>query len=386
MSVDPPAGYLDSASTEPLHPAARAALLTALESGWADPARSYSAGRRSAVLLDGARSAVAAVLGCRPDEVTFTDSGSTAIHRAIAGLLIGRHRTGRHVVSSAVEHSAVLQSLSDAQRRGTMSAANLIGVDRHGRVDAAAFVAALRPDTSFATLQSSNHEVGTLQPVDAVAAGCQAAGVPLLVDAAQSVGRATVPSGWSILTASGHKWGGPAGIGLMAVRGGVRWRTPTPPDERQGGRYPGFENVPAAVAAAAALEAVASQAAADDAHLRALTDLIRVRVPELVPDVQVLGHPTDRLPHLVTFSCLYVDGEALLGELDRAGFAINSGSSCSASTLEPSHVLVAMGALTQGNVRVSLPRGVRRSDVERFLSVLPDAVARVRARLGAADL
>ena len=379
-------GYLDAASTEPLHPAARAALLASLDEGWADPARLYSAARRSAALLDGARAAVAQALGCRPDEVIFTDSGTTAIHRGVAGLLVGRRRVGQHVVASAVEHSSVLNALADGQRRGTVSSTTTVGVDALGTVDIDAFAAALRPDTALAVLQSANHEVGTTQPVDAAWAACRSADVPLLVDGAQSVGRAPVPPGWSVLTASAHKWGGPAGVGILAVRPAARWRAPTPPDERQGGRSPGFENVPGIVAAAAALEAVTQELAVDDVRLRALTDRIRARVPQLVPDVQVLGHPTERLPHLVTFSCLYVEGEALLGELDRAGFAVSSGSSCTSSTLEPSHVLLAMGALTHGNIRVSLPRTVTEAEVERFLAVLPGAVQRVRDSLGAADL
>jgi len=381
-----PEGYLDAASTEPLHPAARAALLAALDEGWADPARLYSAARRAALLLDGARAAVAQALGCRADEVIFTDSGTTAVHRGVAGLLVGRRRVGQHVVTSAIEHSSVLNALADGHRRGTVSSTTAVGVDVFGRVDVDAFAAALRPDTAFAALQSANHEVGTTQPVDAVWAGCQSADVPLLVDGAQSVGRAPIPPGWSVLTASAHKWGGPAGVGILAVRPAARWRAPTPPDERQGGRSPGFENVPGIVAAAAALEAVTHELAVDDVRLRALTDRIRARVPQLVPDVQVLGHPTERLPHLVTFSCLYVEGEALLGELDRAGFAVSSGSSCTSSTLEPSHVLLAMGALTHGNIRVSLPRTVTEAEVERFLAVLPGAVQRVRDSLGAADL
>ncbi|MCQ0004395.1 aminotransferase class V-fold PLP-dependent enzyme [Actinomadura madurae] len=149
-------------------------------------------------------------------------------------------------------------------------------------------------------------------------------------------------------------------------------------DEREARRVPGFENVPAIVAAAAALEAYRADMAAEAPRISALVDRIRTEVPRDVPDVEVAGDPVRRLPHLVTFSCLYVEGEALLTELDRLGFAVSSGSSCTADTLRPSHVLEAMGVITHGNVRVSLPRGVRSEDVGRFLSVLPDAVARLR--------
>ena len=147
---------------------------------------------------------------------------------------------------------------------------------------------------------------------------------------------------------------------------------------------PGYPAVPLVVAAAAALEAVVADAERENQRLRALVDRIRERVPEAVPDVEVVGDPLGRLPHLVTFSCLYADGEALLSELDREGSPCRSGSSCTSSALEPSHVLVAMGVLSHGNIRVSLPRGVAEADVDRFLAELPDVVGSVRAQLGAA--
>jgi cysteine desulfurase len=168
-------------------------------------------------------------------------------------------------------------------------------------------------------------------------------------------------------------------VGVLAIRKNTRWRSPLPADERGARHVPGFENVPAALAAAAALEAYREELERDGPRLSALTGRIRERVPELVEDVEVVGDPVHRLPHLVTFSCLYVEGEALLAELDRLGFAVSSGSSCTADTLRPSHVLEAMGVLTHGNVRVSLPRGTRTGDVDRFLAVLPEAVARLRA-------
>ncbi|MEV3920540.1 cysteine desulfurase family protein [Actinomadura coerulea] len=371
-----PGGYFDAASTEPPHPAARAALLEALDAAWADPARLYGAARGTRMLLDRARARVAGVLGARADEVSFTSSGTQAVHLAVLGGLQARRRTGRHLVASAVEHSSVLHAAELHERDG--GEVTLVGVDRSGRVDAAEFAAALRPDTALACLQSANHEVGTLQPVEEVARACRAAGVPLFVDAAQSLGRAEVPGGWSLLAGSAHKWGGPAGVGVLAVRKGTRWRSPLPDDEREARRVPGFENVPAIAAAAAALTAYRADMAADAPRVSALVDRIRTEVPRSVPDVEVIGDPVRRLPHLVTFSCLYVEGEALLTELDRLGFAVSSGSSCTADTLRPSHVLEAMGVITHGNVRVSLPRGVGSEDVGRFLTALPDAVARLR--------
>jgi cysteine desulfurase len=373
-------GYLDAASTEPLHPAARAAMVEAWDEGWADPGRLYGSARRARLLLDDARETLAGLLGCRADELSFAASGTAAAHLAVLGLALGRRRSGPHLVASAVEHSAVLHAVEHA------GGGTLVGVDGYGRIDVGELGRALRPGTALACVQSANHEVGTLQPLGEVAAVCAAADVPLVVDAAQSIGHGSPPSDWSVLVASAHKWGGPPGLGVLAVRTGVRWRSTAVQDDRTAGNgpgSPGFPNLPAVLAAVAALAAVTESGPAEDERLRGLTTRLREAVPAAVPDVAVLGHPEQRLPHLVTFSCLYVHGEALLGELDRAGFAVSSGSSCTSSTLEPSHVLVAMGALSHGNIRVSLPRGVAEADVERFLTVLPEAVRRVRDGLGA---
>jgi cysteine desulfurase len=241
-------------------------------------------------------------------------------------------------------------------------------------VDLDAWRAALAaPGAALAALISASHEVGTVQPVAEAAAAAGAAGVPLLVDAAQSLGRVSVPDGWSVLAGSAHKWGGPPGVGILVVRKGTRW--PADQHEQAAG-------LPGIVAAAAALRAVADEAAAEAARLSPLVDRIRSTVAATVPDVEVVGDPVDRLPHLVTFSCLYVDGEALLHALDRRGFAVSSGSSCTSSTLRPSHVLEAMGVLSHGNVRLSLHRETTEEQVDRFLAELPEVVAGLRAEAG----
>lgn len=369
------AGYLDAASAQPLHPAAREVLLSAYDEGWADPRALHSPGRRARMLLDNAREIVATLLAARPEEVTFRPSGTAAIHAGLLGAAQARRRVGRVVVHSAVEHSAVLHAARWLEDHGGTTVS--VPVDPGGRVQADEFVAAAGADgVSVACLQQANHEVATLQPVEEVAAGCRDAGVPLLVDTSQAAGRLDPPEGWALLTASARTWGGPGGVGVLAVRKGVRWREPGPDDGR------GYADVPAALAAAAALRAVAVERDELNARHHALVDRIRTRVAETIPDVDVVGHPRCRIPHLVTFSCLHVDGEALVTELDRRGFSVASGSACTASTLEPSHVLAAMGALTHGNVRVSLTPTTREDEVERFLTELPDVVARLRGSVG----
>jgi cysteine desulfurase len=372
--------YFDAASAEPLHPAAREALLGALADGWADPARLHREGRRARLLLDGARDRMAGLLGCRPDELSFTGSGTQACQLAVLGAVTARQSAARgpgHLVVSAVEHSSVLNAAAWLERGGTT--VTVTGVDRAGRADLAELTAAIgRERTVLACLQAANQEVGTLQPAAEAAQACRAAGVPLLVDAAALAGRMPLPPGWSLLAASAHKWGGPPGVGVLAVRKGTRWRAPLPADDRESGRSPGFPDIPAIVAAAAALAAFAEEREAREAALRALSGRIRSALPDLVPDCAVHGEPAASLPHIVTFSCLYIDGEALVTELDKAGYSVSSGSACVADSQQPSHVLEAMGVLTHGNVRVSLPRDASREQVDGFLAALPGIVAGLR--------
>ncbi|MFE6970561.1 cysteine desulfurase family protein [Isoptericola sp. NPDC057653] len=375
--------HLDNGGGAPLHPLARQGLLQALEDGWADPRRLHTEGRRAARLLDGAREAVAAVLGARTEEVRFTASHVAALHAAVLGTAEARRRAGGDVVVGETERAAVLHAAS-ASAAAHGGARVTVGVDRHGRVDLDGFRAAVAaPGVAVAALQHANGEVGTRQPLRAAHEAARAAGVPLLVDAGASLGHDDVPDAWDLLAAQPSDWGGPAGVGVLAVRQRVRTVPPGPEDADPWA--PGGVSVPAAFAAAVALQATVADRVAEDARRRALVGRVRAAVAA-VPDVEVVGDPDDRLPHVVTFSCLYVDGEALVTELDRAGFAVGSGSACTSSTLEPSHVLAAMGVLTHGNVRVALDRSTTEDDVERFLAVLPGAVRRVRDVLGVSGL
>ena len=362
--------YLDAASSEPLHPAARQTLLAALDQGYADPRRLHRPARNARLLLDNARAVVAECLGVRADEVTFTSSGTEAVHRGLLGLARARRSRGSVIVHSAVEHSAVIHAAewgSESRRVGVMG---------DGQVDGGDLVEqSMVPGVAVVALQSANHEVGTIQPVGEFRLSND---VPLFVDACASMGRLALPDGWAALAGSAHKWGGPAGVGVLLIRHGTRWETPFPADDRVDHRASGFENVPAALAAAAALRAVVDEREETNARQFALVDRIRDAVKALA-DTEVVGHPVERLPHLVTFSCLYVNGEALVTELDRRGFGVASGSACTASTLEPSHVLAAMGALTHGNVRVSLTRSTSAAEVEAFCSALPEVVAGLRS-------
>ncbi|GLY18656.1 aminotransferase class V-fold PLP-dependent enzyme [Kineosporia rhizophila] len=371
--------YLDASTVAPLHPSGREAWHTAVAEGWADPRRLHREGRSARLLLEGARESIAADLGARTEELVFTGSHTEAVHAAVLGTLHARRRVGRRVVMSAVEHSAVLHA---AEFSGEPV---LIPVDRLGRVELPAFGEAVSGEgVALACLQAANGEVGTLQPVGAAAEATKKAGVPLLVDAAAAAGHTSIDPNWDLLTADPRSWGAPDGLGVLAIRANTRWLSPYPADEGTE-KVPGSVSVPSALAAAVVLRAVTAQRAELSRVRRELTDRIRAAAAA-VPDTEVVGDPDERLPHLVTFSSLYVDGEAIVNDLDRRGFAVGSGSACTASTLEPSHVLAAMGVLTHGNVRVGLPVDVRPEAVERFCAALPEAVAQVRSLLGAEDL
>ena len=380
--------FLDAGGRAPLRAAARAAFIQALDEGWADPRRLHAEGRRARALLDGARAAIASQLGARTEEVFLSGSHTASLHAAVRGIARGRRRAGRDVVVSAVERAAVLQAADFvvAQPGGAGPGRRVtVAVDAAGRVDAAAMIAALgAPGVALVALQHANGEVGTVQPVAEIAGVARRAGVPLLLDVGASAGHVELPDTWDVLAADPGDWGGPGGLGVLVVRPRVRWSPDWPADDDAW--FPGGVSVPTALAAAVALEHAVAERDSTDARRRALVDRIRTTVAATVPDVEVVGDGVGRLPHVVTFSCLYVDGEALVTELDRLGFAVGSGSACTSSALEPSHVLAAMGVLTHGNVRLTLPPSVTDDDVDRFLAVLPGAVRRVRDLLGVGDL
>ncbi len=370
--------FLDASSGEPMLAEARDAWMAAQQAKWGDPERLHRPGRLAAQALDRSREVVASVVGARPDEIIFPASGPHAAQAAIAGLAKGRARIGRTVVTSTIDHSAVL-SAADA----TGSAVH-VPVDHLGRLDLDAWAAAVRAEgVALACVQIANHEVGTVQPYLEVAEICAAADVPLVLDATAALGRIDLARrvGWSALVGSAGAFGGPTSVGLLALRRSARWRAPYVTDDYQDGRWPGPPDVPAIFAAAVALELWSADGSAVGARQFALIERLRGGIAASVSDVDIAGDPERRVPHLLTFSVLYVDGETLTLELDRAGFAVASGSACSANSETPSHVLAAMGALTHGNVRIGLTRTTTEAEVDAFLEALPPIVAALRARV-----
>lgn len=373
--AEPPAGYLDAVGGQPLLPSARQAWVAASEQAWSDPARLHHAGRRAGLVLDAARSSIATALEVAREEAFWTTSGPTAVGVAVQGL-VGRARaTGRptRVVASAVESLAVLSPL-----RALDVEVDIVRVDAMGRIDLADLDRALELPCALVAVQAASPEVGTRQPLDAVHARTQAAGAPLLVHAVQVIGRGPVPTAWDLMATSARDWAGPAGVGVLAVRRGLHWAPEETPDR---GWVGGFPDIPAAAAAATALEQVLPVAAEEAGRAFALTSRIREALAGSTLAVTVTGDASERLPHIVTFTCSGVTGEAVVDGLSRRGISVASGSACTSDTRMPSQVLAAMGVAADASIRVSLPLGCSEATVDDFLAALPEVLGDARATL-----
>lgn len=361
--------YLDHASTSPLRPAARAAMVTALDLPLADPSRIHEPGMTARVVLEQAREEVATAFGARPREVVFTSGAS----ESIAAVSWGVADRGRTQVLSAVEHSAVRLS---AAQHGDVA---LVGCDRTGRIDPEALVRVVDDATSVVHVQLGNHEVGTVQPVAEVVAACRARGVLVHVDAAQAAGRVPIDFdalGADLVSISGHKLGGPAGTGVLLVRRGLRIRPLIVGGEQERLRRAGVEDVVGAIGLAAAVSSI--DVAAEAAAAVALTDRLRASLAA-VEGVELFGHPTERLPHLVCAGIADIEPQAVLLGLDRRRIRAHSGSACASEGLEPSPVLEAMGVDAHRSLRVSVGWSTTEEDVAAFAVALPEVVAELRA-------
>jgi cysteine desulfurase len=379
--------YLDHASAWPLRPEARQAWLDASELAWADASRRHHEARTSRDLLDRATVTVTERLGAPDDGLVWTASGTEAVHLAVLGSALAAERRGdrrRHVVTSAVEHSAVLRACERLRDHHGYEL-TIVSVDRAGLVDPDRVTDALRHDTLAVHLQHANHEVGALQPTHEVSVACRDRGVLLHVDACQSVGQVGVTLdtlGADLLSASAAKFGGPRGVGLLAVGPRGRLAALLEGDERQHRRRAGMEDVPGIAATAVALTVAAGNLGTERAQRELVRRHLRARLRDVVDDLEVHGPLADAHPGIVAVSALYVEGEALVADLDAAGFAVHSGSSCATTSGRPSHVLVAMGALTHGHLRIGIGPDTTITHADQLLAALGEIVPRLRGQVG----
>lgn len=378
--------YLDHAAAWPLRPEAAEAWRDATALGLGDPERAHAEGRRARDLLERATAATAAAVGVDERSLVWTSGGTEAIHLAAIGgahAALARDPARRRVIVSAVEHSAVLAAVARAAEELDLEVVT-VGVDGAGLVDPDAVAAHLDRTTLAVHLQHANHEVGAVQPVVEVSRACREVGAALHVDACQSVGQlglAVGDLGADLLTASAGKFGGPPGVGFLALGPGGRVRAEQGGDDRQQRRRAGRLDVAAIAAAAVGLQVALDRLPTERSAREVVRRHLRAGLADL-DEVAVHGPLADAHPGTVAASALYVDGEALVTELDAAGFAVHSGSSCASSSGEPSHVLVAMGALTHGHVRVSVGPSTTLADADAFLAAYADAVARLRRLVG----
>ena len=332
-------------------------------------------------MLEQSRAAIADALGGTAGQLVLTSGGTEAVHLAVQGSVAANRTRPARVLSTAIEHSAVLAA---ADASGVEH--ERLPVDAMGVVDLDALEAQLRQGALLVSCLHASHEVGTLQPLAEVAALCRTHDTLLHVDAAQTAGRLPVSLAAldaDYLSVSGAKLGGGRGVGALLLSHRARLRPLLGGDERERRRRAGLENLPGAAAMAEALLQLApldaeGPAARGSASADELRRLLRRLLPTAVDDVAVHG-PDDAAPHIVAVSALYCDGEALVSALDAAGFEVHSGSSCATTSGEPSHVLVAMGVLTHGHVRVSLGPETTRQEVEAFVDAYAQAVAALRA-------
>jgi cysteine desulfurase len=378
--------YLDHVSATPLDERARAALLAALDE-FADPLRVHGDGLAARRLLDDARATVAAGLGAQPDEIVFTSGGTESVALAIWGGVRPVRELGTRVITTTIEHPAVGGVLHTLETDGFESV--LVPVDGNGSIDLDAFAAEIRrPGTLLASVHHANHEVGTIQPIAECARLCREAGVLFHTDACQTVGHLPVDAlalDVDLLSISGHKFGGPPGIGALYVRRGVPIAAYPCGDDRERRRRSGVENVPGVAAMAAALEARLEVMGDEAAREWALTDTLRTGIAERVEGARVHGHATQRVPHLVCFSVPDLDAEIMSMALDDRGFRIAAGSNCSGAAGEASSVLEHMGVASTVSFRIGVGPDTTEDDAERLLATLPSLVSELRQVRSAAD-
>ncbi len=373
--------YLDYAATTPTDPRVLEAMRPYFTEVFGNASSVHTFGQEARTAVDRARRVLAEALGCQPSEVVFTSGATEADNWAVVGVALAHEDRGRHLVVSSVEHRAVLEPARWLASRGWE--VTFLPVDRFGQVDPEDVRRALREDTVLVSVMHANNEVGTLQPVAEVARVARERGVLVHTDATQTFGALPVrvdELGVDLLSASGHKRYGPKGVGLLYVRRGTRVEPLLRGGAHERGRRAGTENVPGIVGFARAVELALAEREAEQARVAALRDRLLRGLLE-VDGAYVNGHPTERLPNNAHLSFEGVDSESLLLALDLRGLAASSGSACTAGSLEPSHVLRAMGLppeRVEGAVRFSLGRWTTEAEVDTAVALVREAVCHLR--------
>lgn len=374
--------YLDHAATTPTDPRVVERMLPYFSDLFGNASSIYTLGRRSQAATDEARQTVASLLNCRPTEIVFTGGGSEADNLAIKGVAFAARRRGNHIITSAIEHHAVLHNCQYLEQQGYN--VTYLPVDQHGLVSPAAVEAAITSETALLTLMYANNEVGTIQPIAEIGAICRAHRVPFHTDAVQAGGLLNLDVSAlnvDLMTLSAHKFYGPKGVGILYQRQGTRLQPQVLGGSQERNRRAGTENVPGIVGAAEALRLAREERDQESARLLALRDELTLGMLA-IPGVALTGHPTQRMPNSASFAISGIEGESLLINLDLAGVAASSGSACATGSVEPSHVLTALGlspAAARGHLRLTLGHSTTQPDIQFVLGELPALIERLRA-------
>lgn len=375
--------YLDNAATTAVKPEVVQAMLPYYTQYYGNPSSLHGYAREAYAGIDKARSQVAAALNALPEEIIFTGSGTESDNTVLFGVANKYKSKGRHIITTAVEHHAILHSCEVLEKEYGCSVTYL-PVDEYGRISAQQVREAIREDTILVSVMFANNEVGTIMPVAEIGALCREKGVLFHTDAVQAVGHVPIDVAAmqiDFLSLSAHKFHGPKGVGVLFARKGLKLPSYIHGGGQEKGRRAGTENVPGIIGLGAAIALATKDIAVVNAPIQLLRDMLIAGISARIPDVKLNGHPTERLPNNVNFSIRYIEGEGMLLMLDLNGIAASSGSACTSGSLDPSHVLLAMGLtheVAHGSLRLTLSDDTTEEEVQYVLDVLPGIVQRLR--------
>ena len=381
--------YVDHSATTPLRREVLEAMLPYYTKEFGNPSSIYTLGQEARKAVDDARESIAHILGARMGEIVFTSGGTESDNAALKGVAFALRSLGNHIITTAVEHHAVLHTCYQLEQFGFN--VTYMPVDEHGLVDPQDVVDAITDETILVSVMMANNEIGTIQPVAEIASMVKAEAesrsrkINVHTDAVQAAGFLDInvrSLGVDLLSLSAHKIYGPKGVGLLFVKRGTPFEEQNAGGGQERQRRSGTENVPGIVGFAEALHLAAIEREENHDHCLRLRDRLTTGILDAIEAVRLNGHPTLRLPNNLNISFEGVEGEPILLGLDFAGVCASSGSACSSASLEPSHVLLALGLtaeLAQGSLRITLGRDNSEEDVDYILSILPGIIGRLRA-------
>lgn len=375
--------YLDHSATTPVHPEVADLMMQYLTSTWGNPSSIHAFGREARKGVEEARERVAGLIGAKPEEIFFTSGGTEADNMAVLGTAYAKQKKGNHIIASSFEHHAVLDPCKFLEKQGYR--VTFLPVTPEGLVRVEDVEAAITDQTILITIMHVNNEVGTIQPIEEIGRLAKTRGITFHTDAVQSAGKIPVDVNAlqvDLMTVSAHKIYGPKGIGCLYVRKGTRLEPITHGGGQERKRRPGTENVPGMVGFGKAAELAARELDSESARLTVLRDKLIDGLMSRVDHVRLNGHRTKRIPTNVNVSIEFVEGESILLSMDMHGIGASSGSACTSGSLDPSHVLLAMGIpyeVAHGSLRMTLGRDNTEEDVKYVLEVLPGIIERLRA-------